>query len=151
MYFSMAAAPWPKRLDTILTSSGWETSLGMGRGPFRVPPQRRRPVAGDPGIRVVAIIGEQTRHGVGTQLIVELVVHLDSRRPAAGADALDFFERENAIGRHAFMSDTEFLLEALVQIVGSAQHATDIGTHLNVVGAHRLEAQHGVVGRHVAD
>ena len=36
-------------------------------------------------------------------------------------------------------------------IVGAAQHATDIGADLDVVSAGGLEAQHGVVGGHVAD
>ena len=86
----------------------------------------------------------------GCQLVVEVVVDLDGRRPAAGADALDLFEREEAVGCDAFVADAELFLEALVDVVSAAQHATDIGADLNVVFAGGLEAQHGVVGGHVA-
>ena len=71
-------------------------------------------------------------------------------RPAAGADALDFFEREEAVGRDALVADAELFLKALVDVIGAAQHATDVGADLHVVFAGRLEAQHGVVGGDVA-
>src|ERR1035438_9302378 len=97
----MLAAPWPKRLLTSLTSSGWETSLGMGAAPF---------LAG-----TAAIAGQNAGHMLGRELVVEVVVDLDGRSPAAGADALDFLQREEAVGGDAFMADAELLLKALVQ------------------------------------
>ena len=81
---------------------------------------------------------------------MEVVVDLDGRRPAAGADALDLFEREEAVGRDALVADAELVLEALEDLVAAAQHAADVGADLHVVLAGRLEAQHGVVGGHVA-
>ncbi len=48
------------------------------------------------------------------------------------------------------VADAEFFLEALVDVVRAAQHATDVGADLDVVFAGRLEAEHGVVGGDVA-
>jgi hypothetical protein len=81
---------------------------------------------------------------------VEVVVDLNGRGPAAGADALNLFEREEAVGRNAIGADAELFAEALVDFVGAAQHATDVGADLNVVFAGGLEAEHGVVGGDVA-
>ena len=78
------------------------------------------------------------------------VVHLDGRSPAARADAFHLFEREDAVRGDAFVPDAELFLEALIHIVGAAQHATDVGADLHVEFARRLEAQHRVVGSHVA-
>ncbi len=52
--------------------------------------------------------------------------------------------------RDALVADAQLLLEALVDLVAAAQHATDVGADLHVVFARRLEAQHGVVAGHVA-
>ena len=87
---------------------------------------------------------------LGRQLVVEVVVHLDGRSPAACADALDLFKRKDAVGGDALVSDAKLFLEALVDFVSAAQHATDVGADLHVVFAGRLEAQHRVVGGHVA-
>ena len=86
----------------------------------------------------------------GLELVVEVVVDLDGGRPAAGADALHFFERKEAVGGDAIGTDAELFAEALVDVVGSAQHATDVGADLDVEFAGRLEAEHGVVGGDVA-
>ena len=64
-----------------------------------------------------AIAAQNAGHQVGFQLVVEVVIHLDGRRPAAGADALDFFKREEAVGRHALGTDAQLLLESLVDVV----------------------------------
>ncbi len=87
---------------------------------------------------------------IGLQLVVKVVVDLNGRRPATGADALDFFEREEAVGGDTLGTDAELLLETFVDLVGAAQHATDIGADLDVVFAGGLEAEHGVVGGDVA-
>ena len=48
------------------------------------------------------------------------------------------------------MSDPQFFLKAFVHLVCPAQHAADVGAHLHVVLARRLEAKHGIVGCHIA-
>src|ERR1700738_1702329 len=140
MYFSMSAAPWPNLFVTILTSSGGGTSLGMSRAS----------ISAGIGLNLSTIAVENARNAIRCQLVMEVVVHLDGRRPAAGANAFHLFERENAVRSHALMPHAQLLLESLVEVVGAAQHATDIGADLDVVLARRLEAQHGVVAGHVA-
>src|SRR4051812_24533452 len=120
MYLSISAAPMPKRFVTIFTSSGWETSLGIA-------------------FLVLAIFGENNRHIVRLELIVKRVIHLDSGRPATRPDALHFFEREHAVRSNPLVPDAKFLLEPFVQLVRAAQHATNIGAHLHVEFAGRLE------------
>ena len=80
---------------------------------------------------------------------MKVVVHLDRWSPAACADALHLFEREHAVGCYALVPNAQFLLEFLVNLVSAAQHATDIGADLHVEFARWLEAEHGIVGRHV--
>ncbi len=101
-------------------------------------------------LRLPAIAAEDAGHEIGLELVVEVVVHLDGRRPAAGADAFDFFEGEKPVGRDALGTDAELFLEALVDIVGAAQHATDIGADLNIEFSRGLEAQHRIIGGDVA-
>src|SRR5947209_8685923 len=48
------------------------------------------------------------------------------------------------------MADAKLLLTMVKQFLSAAQHAGNIGTHLHVVLAQRLGAQHGVVADHVA-
>jgi hypothetical protein len=126
----------PKRRETILTSSGWETSLGIRGFAFL--------------FGFTAIAAEDAGHEIGLKLVVEFVVDLNSWSPAAGADTLDLFEREEAVRSNAIGSDAELFSEALVDFVGSAEHAADVGADLNVVFAGGLEAKHGVVGGDVA-
>src|SRR5664280_429309 len=126
MYLSISAAPMPKRRVTIFTSSGCETSLGIGFCSFR--------------LGFVAVVGQDAWDLIGRELVEEVVVDLDGRRPTADADALHFFEREDAIGRDALVADAQFFLKAFVQVVGSAQHAADIGADLHVEFSGGLEA-----------
>ena len=98
-----------------------------------------------------SIFSQETWNLVGNHIVVEVVVHLDCGGPAACADALNLFEREDAVGSDALMANAEFFLKALVNVVGSAKHATDIGADLHVEFAGGLETQHGVIGRDVAD
>src|SRR5579862_3239400 len=78
MYLSIAAAPWPKRREMIFTSSGWETSLGIGlRSSLR---------------SFCAKLGDEVGNLLWAQLIVEVIIHLDGRRPGASPDALNLFE-----------------------------------------------------------
>ena len=49
-------------------------------------------------------------------------------------------------------ADPQLLLKPLIlEVVGAAEHATDICADLHVVLAGRLEAEHGVVAGHVAN
>ncbi len=100
---------------------------------------------------LVPIPVENFGHALRCQIIVKVVVHLDGRSPAAGADAFYFFEREDAVGGHALVPDAKLFLEFLVDLVSATQHATDIGADLHVEFACRFEAQHRVVGGHIAD
>src|SRR5580698_5755414 len=131
----MSVAPMPKRLEITLTSSGWETSLGI-----RLLSLFFSPV----GIQdlVDLVVGE---------VVVEVVVYLNGRSPAADADAFDFFKREEAVGGDTFVADAELILQVFEEIVAAAQHAADVGADLYVVLAGGLEAQHGIVAGHVAD
>src|SRR6476646_407240 len=133
----MSAAPWPKRRDTTFTSSGCETSLGIRGCSFCH--------------GLGSIFGHEIWHLLGNHIVVEVVVHLDGGGPAACADALNLFEREDAVGSDALMANAEFFLKALVNVVGTAKHATYIGADLHVEFAGGLETQHGVVGRDVAN
>ena len=71
--------------------------------------------------------------------------------PAAGADALDLFKREEAVRGDALVADAELGLAVVEDLVAAAQHAGDVGADLDVVLAGRDGAQHGVVGEDVAD
>src|ERR1700687_1612532 len=109
MYLSIFAAPCPKRFETIFTSSGCETSLGI----FRCPSC----------IRAAFICGQDLRYVLRRQVVVEVVIDLDCRCPAAGADAFNFFEREDAVRSYTFVPDAELFLEFFVDIVSAAEHA----------------------------
>src|SRR5580658_488124 len=102
----------PNRLDTIFTSSGCETSLGMSGRTF---------------LGFAAIPTQDPRHMPGTQLIVEVVGYLDGRRPRACADALHLFEREQSIRGHALVPHAQLVLKPLQHVIRAAQHATDVG------------------------
>ena len=134
----MSAAPWPKRLGHDFHFIGMRDEPRHS-GMLLVPLAWARYSA--------------RRFGTwsGISIVVEVVVHLDGGGPAACADALDLFEREDAVGSDALMANAEFFLKALVNVVGAAKHATDIGADLHVVFAGGLEAQHGVVGGDVAN
>src|SRR5208282_3402626 len=134
MYLSISAAPCPKRRVTIFTSSGCETSLGMGTCPFRF----------------CSIIGQKTGHLFGTQIVVKGVVDLDRRRPATGTDTLHFLKRKQPILCDPLVPNAQLFLEPVKQIVGASQHTADVGTDLHVVFAHSLEPKHGVVSGYVA-
>ena len=86
----------------------------------------------------------------GGEIVVEVVVDLHGGGPAAGADALDFFQRKGAVGSDSFMADAELGLAVIEDLVATAQHAGDVGADLQVVLAGWLGAQHGVVRKHVA-
>src|SRR5579859_1833040 len=100
MYLLMSAALWPKRLETIFTSSGWDTSLGIF---FLV-------------LDLVPIAVQNFWNVGGGQIVEKVVVDLDGRGPAACADALHFLEREDAVGRYAFVADAELFLKFLIDV-----------------------------------
>src|ERR1700733_11359377 len=132
----------PKRREMILTSSGWETRLGIF---FLVLKQVLGPI-----LDSLRICAQDAGHEIGLELVVEFVVDLNGRGPAARADALNLFEREEAVGGNAIRADAELFTETLVDFVGSAEHATNVGADLDVVFAGWLEAKHGVVRGDVA-
>src|SRR6266567_1124002 len=125
MYLSIAAAPMPKRRVTIFTSSGCETSLGIGVGSFR--------------FGFVAVTCQDFGDMIGCHIIVEVVIHLNGGRPAAGPDTFHFFKREDSVWSDALVADAQLVLEAFVHIIGSAQHAADVGAHLHVESAGAFE------------
>ncbi len=100
------------------------------------------------------IVSENVGHRFRREIVVEVVVDLDGRRPAACTDALHLFDREHAVGSDSLVGDAKFL-------PGSAQGrhcarprgvpATDVSADLDVVFAGRLEAKHRVVCGDVAD
>ncbi len=75
----------------------------------------------------------------GREIFVEVVVDLHGRRAGASADAFDFFERENAVAGGFFVADFQALLGLVEQLIAATQHAR--------VLAHRLAAEHGVIGQ----
>src|SRR5579859_1148580 len=98
----MSVAPMPKRLEMILTSSGWDTSLGIC------------------GRFLCSVAGQYFVYLVVGEVVVEVVVYLNGRGPAADADALDFFEREETVGSDAFVADAEFFFEVFEEVVSAA-------------------------------
>ena len=86
----------------------------------------------------------------GREVVVEVVVDLHGGRPAAGADALDFFQRKQAVRRDAFVADAEGVLAVVEQLKAAAQHAGNVRADLHVVLAGGHGAQHGVVAEDVA-
>src|ERR1700733_1832524 len=84
------------------------------------------------------------------QVVVEVVVHLNGRRPAAGSDALDFFQREDAVRRGLFVTDAEPVLAMREHLIAAAQHAGDVSADLHVEFAMRFGMQQGVVADDVA-
>src|SRR5271167_3411749 len=112
----------PKRLEMTFTSSGWDTSLGMGRLFL---------------LGFCAIGVQDCVRLVASEFVVEVVVYLNGWGPRANPYAFDFFEREEAVGGDALVADAELFFEVLEEIVSAAQHATDVGADLNVVFAHR--------------
>src|SRR5258707_7008316 len=107
----MSAAPLPKRWETILTSSGCETKSAILRLLFRV---------------LNATIQHHV-HLFRGQVLMKIVVHLHCRRPTARADALNFFQRENAVWRGLLVADAQPLFAVLIKLFSAAQHAGDIG------------------------
>ncbi len=87
----------------------------------------------------------------GTQIFVEIVIHLHGRRACAGADAFHFFEGEDAVGGGFLVADLQALLGALEEFIAAAEHAGHIGADLNVMLAHGLAPQHRIIGEGFLD
>src|SRR6516225_3288626 len=106
----MLVAPRPKRLETTFTSSGWETRSAMALlRPF------------------LLVVVEDLVELFDREVLVEVVVHLHGRSPAARPDALHFFEREDTVGRCALVTDAQLLRAVLQQFLAAAQHAGNVG------------------------
>jgi hypothetical protein len=100
---------------------------------------------------MVSVLAEDAGDGVGGKVVVEVVVDLDGGRPAAGPDAFNFFDGEEAVGSDAFGMNSQLFLKAVIYVVCATQHATDIGADLDIEFAGGLEAKHGVVAGYVSD
>ena len=97
------------------------------------------------------VAGQDPVHLCRREVFVKIVVDLDSGRPAAGADALDLFEREEAVGGNSLVADAELCLAVVEDLVAAAQHAGDVGADLHVVLARRYRAKHRVIAKDVAN
>src|SRR5260221_14604127 len=96
--------------------------------------------------------GVERRLGRGSvEILVEIVVDLDDRRVDAGAEALDFGEREFAVRGGLADADAEFLAACLDDLVGAAQPARRRRADLEEMLADRLEVEHRVEGRDLVD
>src|SRR5579872_408616 len=114
----MSVAPWPKRLVTTFTSSGWETRLAicelvvcnlvieepLPRGLFKLPNHKLQDHQFL--LRSFLVLVQRPVHFFCRQVFMEVVVHLRGRRPAACSDTLDFFQRKQAIRGRSFVSDS---------------------------------------------
>src|SRR5579859_7501987 len=137
-YLSMSVAPLPKRYEITLTSSGWETRYAMAfsgclDGQFAAGP----------------IVGEDFVHRVRGQVFVKVVVDLNGGSPAAGSNALYFFQRKKLVRRGFFVANAQLLLAVCQQLIAATQHATDIGAYLYMILAQRLGMEQGVVAENV--
>src|SRR3954469_19168212 len=98
----MFVAPLPQRLEMTFTSSGCETRSAMCLPALL--------------LFVLAVLFDHRVHFFGREVLVEVVVDLHRRRPAAGADALDFFQREQAIRRRLLVANAQGLLAVLEDV-----------------------------------
>ena len=90
-------------------------------------------------------------HLVVRQIFVKVIVDLHCRRPTASADAFDFFQRKCSVRGGLLVADAQLAFAMVQNLFSAAQHAADIGANLNMIFAHRLGVQQGVVADHVAD
>src|SRR5450759_5279395 len=99
----------PKRLETTLTSSGWETKYAIRCSLFAVrcslfafrSPNRSRPLAKSEERMATDLLlflllqpVNQLVDFRGRQVLVKLVIHHQRRRPGTCADALDLLQME---------------------------------------------------------
>ena len=90
-------------------------------------------------------IVEYLVHPLRGKVFVEVVIDLHRRRPTAGADALDLFERKEPIGRGLLVADAQAALAVVEQLIAPAQHAADVGADLDMIFAVRLGMEQRVV------
>src|ERR1017187_4059300 len=148
----------PKRLETTLTSSGWETKYAIRRLLFAFrSPNRSRPLAKSEERMATDLLLFLLLQPVnqlvdlrGRQVLVKLIIHHQRRRPRACADALDLLQMEQPIGSRFLVADAQLLLAVFEDAVGPAQQAAHIGAHLEVVLADQAGTQHRVIADDVA-
>src|ERR1039457_4942071 len=148
----------PKRLETTLTSSGWETKYAVPCSLFAFrSPNRSRPLAKSEERMATDLLlflllqpVNQLVDFRGRQVLVKLIIHHQRRRPRTRADALDLLQMEQPVGSRFLVADAQLLLAVFEDAVGPAQQATHIGADLEVVLANRTRAQHRVVADDVA-
>src|ERR1039457_5975429 len=148
----------PKRLETTLTSSGWETKYAIRCSLFAFrSPNRSRPLATSEERMATDLLlflllqpVNQLVDFRGRQVLVKLVIHHQRRRPGTCADALDLLQMEQPVGSRFLVADAQFLFAVLENAVGAAQQAAHIGANLKVVLADRAGTQHRVIADDVA-
>src|SRR6266852_4690875 len=86
-----------------------------------------------------------------SDVLVEIVIDLHGGRASAGAEAFDFLEGEDAVGGGFLVAEFKAFFGVLEKFGATAQHAGDIGADLDVMFAHGLAAQHGVIGEGFLD
>src|SRR4051794_17858721 len=64
---------------------------------------------------------------LGCDFVMEVVVDLQRRSPGTGADALDFFDGDAAVGGDFLVPDAELRAGALPQLSTAVQQAADVG------------------------
>src|ERR1039458_4460196 len=140
----------PKRLETTLTSSGWETKYAIRCSLFAFRScTRSRPLAKSEErmALLLFLLLQPVNQFVdlrGRQVLVKLVIHHQRRCPGACADALDLLQVEQPVGGRFFVADSQLLLGFLEELVGPTQKAAHIGADLKVVFADRPPAQPGL-------
>jgi len=76
------------------------------------------------------------------------VVDLYHRAGAAGAEVLDFSQREHAVTRRLSAIDAERFFKVPDDVARAHEHGRDVGVDLEVPGADLFGVVHRVVGRH---
>ena len=82
---------------------------------------------------------------------MKIVINLHGWRPTTRADAFNFFQRKRSVSRRLLVADAQLALAMVQNLFAAAQHAADVGANLNMVFAHGLGMQQGVIADHVAD
>src|ERR1039458_122860 len=117
----------PKRLETTLTSSGWETKYAIRCSLFAFRScTRSRPLAKSEERMALLLFlllqpVNQFVDRRGRQVLVKLVIHHQRRRPGACADALDLLQVEQPVGSRLLVADAQLLLAMFEDVVGPAQ------------------------------
>src|SRR5438093_6972115 len=92
---------------------------------------------------------EEAVHLLRRDVFMVALVHHDDRRRAAGAEALDRYEREAAVLRGFAVPDPEALLDLALEPVPPVEATGKIAAHLEQELPDRLLMEHRVEGDHL--